>query len=147
MKTHARVGGRGTRHRRTARISAQVAAAVATLVALAGCSILGGAIGGPTWEETNTEARMLLDRVEDMLPADSVTSRSVNEVVVSCGSNAAQLDRIVTIGTLADFDRIAWLDEVAAEYESDDQWNVTKQVAADNSSDDTLGLALLRKDA
>ena len=89
---------------------------------------------------------MLLDRAEAMLPADSVTSTSEDEVVVACGADAAELDQIVTVGTLPEFDRAAWLDEVAAEYGTDSEWKIEKKVAADGSSDDTSALALFRKD-
>ena len=146
MKTHARISVLRTGHPRATRASALVAAAVATLVALAGCSLLGGSVGGPTWDETKAEAIVLLDRAEAMLPADSVTSTSEDEVVVACGADAAELDQIVTVGTLPEFDRAAWLDEVAAEYGTDSEWKIEKKVAADGSSDDTSALALFRKD-
>ena len=146
MKTHARISVLRTGHRRATRASALVAAAVATLVALAGCSLLGGSVGGPTWDETKAEAIVLLDRAEAMLPADSVTSTSEDETVIACGAATAELGRVLTIGTLFDFDRTAWLDEVAAEYATDADWRIEKKVAADGSSDATTAVALFRND-
>lgn len=106
----------------------------------------GSTAGLASFDETKAQALELRDGIEKTLPPDAVTDVSDKDNLIPCDADTGQYDGTRTIGVGDAFDRTAWLDSVAATFDTKGGWKVVKQVAADGSSDATSGLSLASED-
>ena len=122
-------------------------ATFAVAMTVTGCGVVNNARSTDvTFDEAKAAALALVSQMEKMLPSEAIITSSDNEVRVACGDDAAQFDGIRTVSVTAEFDRSAWLDDAAAEFEKKPGWTVQKNVAADDSSDATSAISVVSAD-
>lgn len=97
-----------------------------------------------TFDEAKQSALALRDDIEKTLPSEYVTDSTDADNLIPCdeAGDTGQYDGTRTIRVADGFDRSSWIDSVAATFSADGGWTVSKQVAADGSSDATSGLSL-----
>jgi len=98
----------------------------------------------PTFDEAKQGALALRDDIEKTLPPEYVADSSDADNLIPCdeAGDTGQYDGTRTIQVADGFDRSSWIDSVAATFSAEGGWTVSKQVAADGSSDATSGLSL-----
>lgn len=123
------------------------AAALAAALTLTGCGVVNNSESTKlTFDGARSQALALRDEIEKTLPDGAALDSSDNDIRVPCGAEAAQFDGNRTVTVSDGFDRTAWLDGVAAEFEARDEWTVQKNVAADGSSQATSSVAMTSAD-
>lgn len=118
------------------------------LVATAALSGCAAAVPSspPAFDDAKSVALDIRAEVEATLPAGVAGSTTDVDNKIGCDADTAQYDGTRKIEVASDFDSAQWLDSVADEYGDQSRWKSEKNVAADGSSDTTLGLSLSSTD-
>lgn len=109
-----------------------VGAAVAAVLSLGGCAIVGG--GRPSFESERVRVAAVVDEIKDALPQELILEVEIDEGVTNCGGgdlitgggDGTQVSAYRRVVVAPELDARRWMDALADEYEAKPGWKVNR---------------------